>query len=151
MNCGVTKTPVGFVSVVEQDGAITQLNWGGENSGTRSPLIKNALLQLEQFFNNERNDFDLPLNPEGSLFQQLVFRQMLKIPKGGSVTYGDIATALDAPAQAIGQACGANPIPIIIPCHRVLGANSLGGYSGNGGVETKVKLLRFEGAAGLLI
>ncbi|PIB25840.1 cysteine methyltransferase [Amylibacter kogurei] len=151
MNCGVTKTPVGFVSVVEQDGAITQLNWGGENSGVRTTLIKSALFQLEQFFNNERDDFDLPLNPEGSMFQQLVFRQMLKIPKGGTVTYGDIATALDAPAQAIGQACGANPIPIIIPCHRVLGANSLGGYSGNGGVETKVKLLHFEGAAGLLI
>ncbi|GHA51704.1 methylated-DNA--protein-cysteine methyltransferase [Amylibacter ulvae] len=151
MNCGVIKTPVGFVSVVEQDGAITQLNWGGENSGTRTGLIKSALFQLEQYFNNDRDEFDLPLNPEGSLFQQLVFRQMSKIPKGRTVTYGDIATALDAPAQAIGQACGANPIPIIIPCHRVLGANSLGGYSGEGGVETKVKLLRFEGAAGLLI
>lgn len=151
MNRGVTKTPVGFVSVVEENGAITELNWGGENAGTRTPLIKNALLQIEQYFNNERDDFDLPLKPEGSMFQQLVFRQMLKIPKGGTVTYGDIATALDSHAQAVGQACGANPIPIIIPCHRVLGANSLGGYSGDGGVETKVKLLRFEGAAGLLI
>ena len=76
---------------------------------------------------------------------------MQSIPFGETLTYGEIAKRLGVPAQAVGQACGGNPIPVIIPCHRVLGATSLGGYSGEGGVETKVWLLRHEGAAGLLI
>ena len=83
--------------------------------------------------------------------QVQVCEVMQSIPFGETLTYGDIAKRLDVPAQAIGQACGGNPIPVIIPCHRVLGATSLGGYSGEGGVETKVWLLRHEGAAGLLI
>ena len=67
------------------------------------------------------------------------------------MTYGDIAKKLGVPAQAVGQACGANPIPIIIPCHRVMGAKGLTGFSGAGGVETKVLLLRHERAGGFLI
>ncbi|MFY9205650.1 MAG: MGMT family protein, partial [Yoonia sp.] len=70
---------------------------------------------------------------------------------GETRTYGELAREMGVPAQAIGQACGANPIPIIIPCHRVLGAKTLGGFSGAGGVEGKVQLLRHESAAGLLI
>ncbi len=76
---------------------------------------------------------------------------MRAIPFGETRTYGEIAAALGASAQAVGTACGANPIATLIPCHRVLGAASLGGYSGAGGIETKVALLRLEGAAGLLI
>lgn len=76
---------------------------------------------------------------------------MQDIPLGETRTYGDLARDLSVPAQAIGQACGANPIPVIIPCHRILGSSGLGGFSGAGGVETKVWLLRHEGAAGLLI
>ncbi len=78
-------------------------------------------------------------------------RAMCAIPFGETRTYGDLARALDAPAQAIGQACGGNPVPIIVPCHRILGASGLGGYSAPGGVETKVALLKHEGAASLLI
>ena len=76
---------------------------------------------------------------------------MLRIPFGETRTYGDLARDLDTPAQAIGQACGGNPIPLVIPCHRVLAARSLGGFSGGAGIETKVALLKHEGAAGLLI
>ena len=76
---------------------------------------------------------------------------MLAIPYGQTQTYGDLSKQLGAPAQAIGQACGGNTLPIFIPCHRILAANGLGGYSGAGGVETKVALLRLEGAASLLI
>lgn len=76
---------------------------------------------------------------------------MLEIPLGETRTYGDIARDLGAPPQPVGNACGSNPIPVIIPCHRVLGAKGLGGFSGAGGVETKVALLKHEGAAGLLI
>ena len=76
---------------------------------------------------------------------------MRAIPFGETVTYGDIARALGAPAQAVGQACGGNPIAIIIPCHRVLGSGGLGGFSGAGGVETKVALLRHEGGYPFLV
>jgi len=76
---------------------------------------------------------------------------MLDIPFGERTTSGAIARRLGVPAQAVGQACGANPLPVIVPCHRVLGATGLGGFSAVGGVETKVFLLRHEGAAGLLI
>ena len=76
---------------------------------------------------------------------------MRAIPFGETRTYGEIAKAVGAPAQAVGQACGANTIPVIIPCHRVTGTGGLGGFSGMGGVETKVELLRHEGAYSLLI
>ena len=72
-------------------------------------------------------------------------------PHGETRSYGDLARALKTPPQVIGQACGANPIAIIIPCHRILGAHSLGGFSAKGGVETKVWLLKHEGAAALLV
>jgi len=87
----------------------------------------------------------------GSQFQQDVCAVMATIPFGETLTYGDIARRLGAPAQAVGQACGGNPIPLIIPCHRVLGARGLGGFSGGVGVDTKVWLLKHEGAGGLLI
>jgi len=76
---------------------------------------------------------------------------MLAIPLGETRTYGDLSKDLGVPAQAIGQGCGGNPIPVIIPCHLVLGANGLGGFSGLGGVETQVWLLKHERAGGLLI
>ena len=90
----------------------------------------------------------------------IVGQEALSDPQNGSMmlishhadaSYGDVAQEVGLPAQAVGQACGANRIPILIPCHRILGANGLGGFSAPGGVETKVWLLRHEGAAGLLI
>ncbi|WP_372674439.1 methylated-DNA--[protein]-cysteine S-methyltransferase, partial [Aquicoccus sp.] len=106
---------------------------------------------LAAYFDGSRFSFELPLRVEGSAFQRAVCNAMLAIPPGETRTYGDIARDLEHPAQAVGQACGANPIPVIIPCHRVLAANGLGGFSGGVGVEIKVWLLRHEGAAGLLI
>lgn len=151
MNTAITKSPIGQLSLVEEDGVITALNWGGENNGFRTDVLKEGLRQLEAYFAGELQYFDLPLSVDGSLFHQLVSRQMRNIPFGETRTYGDLAKALEASPQAVGQACGANTIPIIIPCHRILGADSLGGFSGAGGVETKVWLLKHEGAAGLLI
>lgn len=151
MNIGVTKTPIGQLAIVEHDGAIVKLQWGGENQGIRTDIIKEGLRQLEAFFAGERTWFDLPLKPEGSMFQQLVWGEMCRIPMGETRTYGDVAKKLDGASQAVGAACGANPIPILIPCHRIIGADGLGGYSGDGGIETKIWLLKFEGAASLLI
>ena len=144
------KTPVGPLSVTEQDGAITGLSWSSHGSG-QSALLTRALSQLRAYFAGELDDFDLPLRIEGSDFQRSVCAAMLAIPRGETRTYGDIACDLGVPPQPVGSACGSNPIPVIIPCHRVLGATGLGGFSGAGGVETKVALLKHEGAASLLI
>jgi len=143
-------TPVGMLSVEEQEGAIVRLNWSAGGTG-RSTVLDAALDQLRAYFAGDLQVFDLPLRVEGSDFQRAVCKAMLAIPFGETRSYGDIARDLGGAAQAVGNACGGNPIPVIIPCHRVLGANGLGGFSGAGGVETKVELLKHEGAAGLLI
>ncbi|MGR3493489.1 MAG: methylated-DNA--[protein]-cysteine S-methyltransferase [Shimia sp.] len=106
---------------------------------------------LNAYADGDPSPFDLPLDLAPPGLTRAVQEAMLAIPYGETRTYGDLAKALGAPAQAIGQACGANTLPILVPCHRILGANGLGGYSGAGGIETKVALLRHEGAAGLLI
>lgn len=146
----LAETPVGPVSVIVQGGAITRLAWAVLD-GPSDPLAQEAVVQLRAYFAGTRIVFDLPLAPEVSDFQRKFGAALCAIPYGEIRTYGDLARDLGVPAQAIGQACGANPIPIIIPCHRVLGATGLGGFSGAGGVEGKVQLLRLEGAASLLI
>lgn len=146
---GSIITPLGPISVTEAAGRITGLDWRAAE-GDLSPLITLALSQLAAYFDGKLTRFDLPL-AYGTGIHDKVRRAMAAIPFGETRTYGEIARAVGAPAQAVGQACGANPIPILIPCHRVLGAKSLGGFSAKGGVETKVWLLRHEGAAGLLI
>jgi len=143
-------TPIGPLSVEERDGAIVRVGWRHEGS-ERSGLLDRAIAQLREYFHEGREVFDLPLQVDGSDFQRAVCDAMLAIPFGETRTYGDIARDLGAPPQPVGNACGGNPIPVIIPCHRVLAANSLGGFSGMGGVETKVELLKHERAAGLLI
>lgn len=144
------NSPVGPLSVVVQGGAIVRLDWA-VSEGESDPVSTEAVAQLAQYFAGEREGFNLPLGPRVSDFQFKFGAALCAIPFGETLTYGDLAQTLGVPAQAIGQACGANPIPIIIPCHRVLGAKSLGGFSGAGGVEAKVQLLRHEGAAQLLI
>ena len=143
-------SPVGQLRITEEDGAITRVNWG-QGRMEDTPLLRKAVRQLEEYFAGEREGFDLPLRVEGSDFQRAVCDAMVAIPFGYTRTYGEIAKDLGVPAQAVGGACGGNPIPIIIPCHRVMGAKGLTGFSGAGGVETKVALLRLEGAGGFLI
>ena len=142
-------SPFGPVSVREAGGRITALDWHMAE-GSATPLRVEAARQLAEYFAGARRAFDLPLD-FGTGFQERMRRAMVAIPFGEVRTYGDLARELGAPAQAVGQACGANPIPLLIPCHRVLGRQGLGGFSAPGGVETKVALLRHEGAAGLLI
>ena len=144
-------TPTGPFTLTERDGAIVAAGWEGGGTDD-TPLLRDAARQLARYFAGERQAFDLPLTVHGSDFQRAVCDAMLAIPLGETRTYGDIARDLGVPAQAVGQACGGNPIPVIIPCHRVMGAGGkLTGFSGRGGVETKVWLLRHEKAAGLLI
>ena len=119
--------------------------------GSRRPCLREAARQIEAYAQGDLTAFDLPLSPKGGPLQQDVMREMRAIPFGETRSYGDIAKSLGVGAQAIGQACGANPIPVIIPCHRVTGTHGIGGFSGLGGVDMKVALLRHEGAYGLLI
>ncbi|QYX56503.1 methylated-DNA--[protein]-cysteine S-methyltransferase [Roseovarius sp. SCSIO 43702] len=144
------ESPLGPLTLTAREGAITRLEWRRGARDATSELLE-AEAQLAAYFDGTREVFDLPLRVEGSEFQRRVCDRMRAIGFGETVTYGDIARDLDVPAQAVGAGCGGNPIPILIPCHRVLGAASLGGFSAAGGVETKVWLLRHEGAAGLLI
>ena len=142
-------TPLGPVSVTEAEGLIMGLDWR-EGPPPQTDLWRETVAQLRAYFAGKRVAFELPLD-FGAGFQAQVRRAMAAIPFGETRTYGAPAHAIGAPAQAIGQACGANPLPILIPCHRILGAKGRGGFSAKGGVETKVWLLRHEGAAGLLI
>ena len=142
-------TPLGPVSVTEAEGLIMGLDWR-EGPPPQTDLWRETVAQLRAYFAGKRVAVELPLD-FGAGFQAQVRRAMAAIPFGETRTYGAPAHAIGAPAQAIGQACGANPLPILIPCHRILGAKGLGGFSAKGGVETKVWLLRHEGAAGLLI
>ncbi|WP_324755277.1 methylated-DNA--[protein]-cysteine S-methyltransferase [Roseovarius sp. Pro17] len=145
------NTPLGPLCVTEENGAITALDWHDAFMPDDTPLLRRALEQLSAYFAGELTQFDLPVRIRGTDFQRQVCDAIAAIPHGETRSYGDLARTLKVPAQAIGTGCGGNPIPIIIPCHRVLGTSGLGGFSGKGGVETKVWLLRHEGAGGLLI
>ena len=144
-----TITPLGALTLTETRGLITGLEWRAV-PGESSALLDGAFAQLAEYFAGIRQAFDLPLD-FGVGLQRDVRLAMVAIPYGETRTYGDLAKDLGVPAQAIGQACGANALPIMIPCHRILAASGMGGDSGAGGVETKVALLRLEGAASLLI
>ena len=138
-------SPYGLLSVSERDGAIVAVDWKTPENPQSSSLLEETAKQLASYFAGELKTFDLPLAPRGDAFQQSVCQAMLEIPYGETTTYGAIAEKLDTYGQPVGRACGGNSIPIIIPCHRVLGADGLGGYSGEGGVERKIELLKLEG------
>jgi methylated-DNA-[protein]-cysteine S-methyltransferase len=138
-------TPLGALTVSEEDGAIVALDWGRGRDLTRTPLLDRAIAQIQAYFDGQRTRFDLPLAPRGTAFRQRVWAALLDIPHGETRSYGDLARELGSAARAIGQANGANPIPLIIPCHRCLAAGgALGGYSGGEGPATKAWLLAHE-------
>lgn len=143
-------SPLGPLMLTEEDGALVSIAWAEEgeaDSTDETPLLIDAKRQLEEYFAGERTIFDLPLAPKGTEFEKKVWDELLAIPYGEVKLYGDIARTLGGIARAVGGACGSNPIPVVIPCHRVLGAGDrMTGYSGRGGVETKRRLLMLEGA-----
>jgi len=107
--------------------------------------MKKAIDQLHSYFAGELEAFDLPLAPEGTPFQQSVWRNLCEIPFGKTISYGELAQRIGNPkaSRAVGLANGSNPIPIVIPCHRVIGSNGkLTGYGG--GLPIKEKLLALE-------
>jgi methylated-DNA-[protein]-cysteine S-methyltransferase len=165
----VTDSPVGELRIVASDGAINAIEFSPFRVpvtghpfetvaaqppqepplGSRedaNPLLRSAVDQLAAYFARELKEFDLPLAPRGSAFQQLVWEQLRMIGYGETASYGEIARRLgksNAASRAVGLANGRNPIPIVIPCHRVIGANgTLTGYAG--GLERKQLLLGLE-------
>lgn len=140
-------SPLGRLTVFETDGAITAVVWGDKSAGPATPLLHDAKRQLLAYFAGKRRDFDLPLAPEGTPAERHVWAAMAAIPYGQTRSYGEIGRDVQMEPRAVGQACGRNPLPILLPCHRVTGADgTLVGYSGSGGIETKSKLLQLEGA-----
>ncbi len=141
-------SPIGPLALFEADGAIVALDWGWLPENEDSPLLLKAREQLEEYFDGKRKSFDLPLAPHGTEFQRKVWAALEKIPLGSTLSYGQLAEQLGTSPRALGGACGRNPIPVIIPCHRILATNGgLGGYSGIDGIETKQFLLRHEGVS----
>ena len=143
-------TPIGDITVSEEDGALVSLDWGWVPDQASTPLLLKAEEQLHAYFDGRLTAFDLPLAPFGTPYRQRVWKALTEIPYGATRTYGDIAAVAGGSARSVGQANGFNPIPLIIPCHRVVAGSHLGGYSGGDGLETKRWLLSLEGAGALL-
>jgi methylated-DNA-[protein]-cysteine S-methyltransferase len=140
------SSPVGNLVIDEQGDAITAIRWADERTSNGSPLLAEVARQLDAYFRGKLANFDLPLHPAGTDFERRVWSAMRTIPYGETRCYGDLAGAIGSAPRAVGGACGKNPIPIVIPCHRVLAKAGLGGYSGSGGLKTKQALLTLEGA-----
>jgi methylated-DNA-[protein]-cysteine S-methyltransferase len=151
----VMDSPIGELRIVERDGAITAIEFSpfrdhdGRPRGARddeNAVLAEAVRQLRAYFDRDLKEFDLPLAPAGSEFQQSVWAQLQEIGYGDTASYGQIAHRLgrtNAASRAVGLANGSNPIPIVIPCHRVIGADgTLTGYAG--GIERKQTLLELE-------
>jgi methylated-DNA-[protein]-cysteine S-methyltransferase len=137
----------GHLTLTEDDGKITALTWGGRAMGKATPALAEAKRQLLEYFARRRKIFDLPLALDGSPTELRVWQLMAEIPYGETRTYGALGKDLALSPRAVGHACGTNPLPIFVPCHRVVGSNGqLGGYSGGEGAETKRRLLQLERA-----
>jgi len=137
-------SPIGDLTVSEEDGAIVAVDWGWGRDQHETPLLRRALHQLDAYFDGALDRFDMPLAPSGTAYRRRVWQALCDIPYGQTRTYADIAAVAGGVARSVGQANGNNPIPIFIPCHRVVASAGLGGYSGGDGLDTKRYLLDLE-------
>lgn len=150
MNCYTKNTSLGNITIIEDNGFITNLflscNSSTSKNNKRTETIDQAFKELDEYLSGKRRVFNIPLNPNGTEFQRRVWQELLQIPYGKTSTYKDIAEKIGkrGACRAVGNANNKNPIPIFIPCHRVIRAdNLLSGYSL--GAENKEKLLKIEG------
>jgi methylated-DNA-[protein]-cysteine S-methyltransferase len=145
------KTPVGKVGVVTVNGklcAIDFLSGSARERKAQDPIARKVVAQLSAYFHNARESFSVALELEGTEFQKAVWGQLRKIEPGEVRTYGDIARILNSSPRAVGNACRANPLPIIVPCHRVVSSQGIGGYGGKTSgsrLRQKRRLLSHEG------
>ncbi len=142
------KTPVGNLKISCHDGKITNIDFCDEflDLEVNDKNLSLCIHELELYFQGKLINFTTKINIVGSEFEQKVYKALLEIPYGNTVTYKYIADKIDSPkaARAVGNANSKNKIPIIIPCHRVVGVSNLGGYSGGNRIETKKILLNLE-------
>lgn len=129
------ESPVGNLELLfNNDNILSKINFGHKqkkkSSQPQVEAIKLIVQQLNSYFKNSKFKFNVPLKIEGTVFQKRVWQALMKIPAGETITYGDLAKQLKTGPRAVGGACKANPIPIIIPCHRVVSKQGLGGYAG---------------------
>ena len=139
-------SPLGPLTLREDGGRLLALAWRPPRRQDDTAILRAGISWLVAYFSASPLPALPIVVPEGELLQQAVWRIMLEIPAGETLSYGTVAKRLGADPRAVGQACGANPLPILIPCHRIVGVDGLGGYSGAGGGATKRFLLRHEGA-----
>jgi methylated-DNA-[protein]-cysteine S-methyltransferase len=141
-----TNSTLGPLTLFAAANNIIALEFGSVAKNKPTPILKEAITQLKAYLNGQLTHFNLPIKTSGTDFQQAVWDHILKIPYGTTLSYGALAQKLKSAPRAIGAACGKNPIPIIVPCHRVLAANyKIGGFSVGDGISTKASLLRIEG------
>lgn len=137
------NTVSGMISFKEEGGCLTNLTWGDKYKN--DPCSEHVQAELKEYFKGELKSFKTPLNPKGTTFQMKVWDALLNIPYGEVVSYKDIAIKVGSHPRAIGGAVGKNPIPIIIPCHRVVASDGkMCGFSGGEGISTKEILLKLE-------
>jgi len=145
----VVASPIGALTLSSDSMSVTALRFGDHRSGLPScPVLEQAAGELAEYFSGVRREFSVPLSPRGTLFQQSVWAELRAIPYGRTAAYADIAARLGNPnaCRAVGNANNRNPLPIFIPCHRVVGKNgSLTGYAG--GLTAKQFLLELEGTS----
>lgn len=147
----VIGTPIGPLRIEARDGSLSRIEFGAPAGEIAAPPregpLAAACAQLIEYFDGSRREFDLPLDLRGTEFQRRVWRALLAVPFGETASYGAIARRIGSPAavRAVGLANGRNPVPIIVPCHRIIGSNgSLTGFGG--GLDRKRWLLEWEGA-----
>jgi len=148
----VIATPVGRVGIKLKDDTLVDVSFLGDITALHAPrttAAKKVCRQLQLYFTNPNASFRIPLALSGTVFQQRVWRALRRIPVGRTLSYGVLAKKLDTSARAVGNACRANPIPIVIPCHRVVAANGAGGFMGKrsgSALRLKHRLLEHERA-----
>ena len=150
------NSPVGKLILIANSSALVGILWEQESTDRSAlgatfdphhPVLAEAERQLLEYFARKRTQFELPLDPHGTEFQKKVWRSLQQIPFGKTKSYAEIAKGIGAPraSRAVGAANGKNPLPIVVPCHRVIGASgALTGFGG--GLETKARLLALEGS-----
>jgi methylated-DNA-[protein]-cysteine S-methyltransferase len=144
------ESPVGRLALEADGDALSVVRWASPGERARVAkvprILREAERQLKRYFAGRLKTFDLKLAARGTDFQKRVWKLMSDIPYGETATYGGMAMALGSGPRAVGMACGRNPLPIVVPCHRVLASGGReGGYSGGQGLPTKHKLLALEG------
>lgn len=145
------SSPIGNLLITSDGQVVISVCWATESpkaviSTAKDTILQQTIAELSAYFEGKLKQFSVPVNLSGTPLQKAVWQVMCEIPYGKTMTYGEVAQRLHTSPRVVGNACGANPIPIIVPCHRIVAANGkLGGYSGADGAETKRWLLKLEG------